>query len=270
MLKDRVGIQIVASRPEYLGMLLTSLRTQTLKNWDLFIVIQDEAIVKNHFIQTITKRLDLEGHKVHITVTKEQGIGNLRNIALNACDTEIGVRIDDDSICEPDYLELLYYALNKEKKNKVGVVGGTVPFMYVEKQFFPIKKKFNEVTEHFVTKDDSTGFYNVNKLFYYPADHNRSAYMYYNETMRKVGFPTLFDELAGFREETLPCIHLSMMGYKHFFVPNAVAWHFGAPTGGTRPSWKKIGTNGQWGAEEKFLAECNRLRGELCPATKRQ
>ncbi len=260
LIEDRIGVQVVASRPEYLGMLLESLRKQTINNWDLFLVIQDESIIQQHYIQSLLKRLDYEGHRVKIIGTQQQGIGRLRNIALNNCDTDIGVRIDDDSICEPDYLEQLHNVLEEEAGNKVGAVGGAVPYINQEKNYLPPKEKYNEVTEHFIVKDDSIAFYNVKWGSYYPADTLRSTYMYFNETMRKVGFPTCFDELAGFREETLPLIHLSMMGYKHWFVPTAICWHFGAPTGGTRDQWNKIGHNGVWDADEIFISKCLKLK----------
>ena len=260
LIKNRIGVQVVASRPEYLGMLLESLRKQTINWWDLFLVIQDESIIQQYYIQSLLKRLDYEGHRIKIIGTKTEGIGALRNVALRACDTEIGVRIDDDSICEPDYLEQLYNVLMAESGNKVGAVGGAVPYINQEKKYLPPKPKYNEVTEHFIVKDDSIAFYNVGYGSYFPADTLRSTYMFYTETMRKVMFPTCFDKLAGFREETLPLIELRMMGYKHWFVPTAICWHFGAPSGGTREQWKAIGPNAVWDADEIFISKCMELK----------
>ena len=253
MIKGRIGIQIVTSRPNYLAILLGSLLRQTLKGWDLILVYEGD-ITKDHAIKCLINRILFEGHRVKCIQVDFKGIGKLRNVALDHDDCEFGCRIDDDSWVEPDYLELLFSVFKKEKT--VGVVGGTVPLLGLELDFAPLRKQ--KVSEHGVVFDYS--FKGFNQIYgsYFKADHLRSSYMYKNETMRLVRFPEQMDKYAGFREETLPCIQLQKKGYKNFIVPSARCWHFAAPSGGCRDKWKEVGLEGQWEAEELFLKEVNK------------
>ena len=112
LLKNRIGIQIITrDRHSYLAVLLSSLLNQTQKNWDLFLVDNSTTPVnKDHLCNTLINRINNEGHRVlyNIVDPSIRDIGQLRNIALDMDDCEIGCRIDDDSYCEPDYLKRLY------------------------------------------------------------------------------------------------------------------------------------------------------------------
>lgn len=254
MPKNRIGIQIVTSRPNYLAILLSSLLRQTQKNWDLVLVFEGD-LVEDYAIKSLLTRMTLEGHRIKFVQVDFKGIGKLRNIALDHDDCEYGCRIDDDSWVEPDYLELLFSIFRREKK--VGVVGGTVPLMGMELEYTRKPENWNKVSKHGVVFDHS--YKGFNQLYgkHFPADHLRSSYMYKNEIMRKVKFPEQMDKYAGFREETLPCIKLKKIGYKNFIVPSARAWHFACQTGGCRDIWKQCGKEGEWEAEELFLKEVN-------------
>ena len=252
MIKNRIGVQIVASRPDYLACLLTSIRNQTIRNWDIFLVIQSHNTITS-VVQTILNRMELEGHRVKLLMTEEKGIGHLRNICLNSCDTDTGIRIDDDSICEPEYFEILYKILKREKK--VGVVGGIVPAMSEEKKYMPLEfmKENVRITPHYDVNWMTHYFYNTTDKYYHiEAQNITSSYMYYNSVMRRVGFAEFNDDLGGFREETYPLILLNKLGYKHYFCPGAVCWHLFAPTGGTREMWNRVGLYGRFLADERF------------------
>jgi hypothetical protein len=255
VVKDRIGIQIVASRPDYLASLLTSLRYQTATNWDLFILVQDKNVI-SPLVSTLLKRIEYEGHRVCLIHSTGVGIGKLRNDILEQCDTEIGIRIDDDSICEPNYLDILYTILRQKTEDgvQVGVVGGIVPYANDEKTFLPLNfmEENVRINQHMDVPYMTTHFYNVFDFHNIEADHITSSYMYYNKTINRVRFPTFNDDIAGFREETFPLVQLKAMGYKHFFCPAAVCWHMAAPTGGTRDAWNKVGTHGRAVAEERY------------------
>jgi hypothetical protein len=257
VIKNRIGVQVVTSRANYLYGLLTSLRCQTIQNWDLFLVYQDASIVNDPTIRATLQRLEFEGHRIKLLPTQVRGIGNLRNIALRECDTDVGIRIDDDSICDKTYFEKLYEVLKRKTKD-VGAVGGAVPFYGVEKVYNPPKEKYGIITESGIVVPDQVYFYNQDGC--YPADHLQSAYMYYNDVMRKVWFPTIFDHVAGFREETLPLVKLSAMGYKHWFVPKAICWHNQAETGGVRDEWKRVGWEGKILADDIFIREYRKIK----------
>ena len=172
-------------------------------------------------------------------------------------DNPIGIRVDDDSMCEPDYLEILWETLaQKDLDGKVGVVGGIVPEMNQAKIYQPpwFMETNVKVTKHFDVPYMTSYFYNTDDVI--EADHITSSYMYLNKVMRRVMFPTEFDGLSGFREETYPLLQLKKLGYKHWFNPKAVCWHLRAPSGGTKVSWERIGITGRWKAEEMFKDMC--------------
>jgi len=245
MVKNRIGVQVVASRPDYLAVLLSSLLRQTFRGWDLVLVFQDENVIKNPLISHIISRMEWEGHRAKLVNASDvQGIGALRNVALDYDDCEVGIRIDDDSWCEPDYLELLFKVL---KKTGGDVIGGTVPTMAAELQYMPIKKEFNKITEFGdISEPDSIYAYNTDS--YFPVSNLRSSMMYFNEKAKKVRFPTEYDKYAGFREETDFCLRMG----KCWFVPQARCWHLFATSGGTREIWNQIGTEGRNQADLMF------------------
>ena len=253
-MKGRIGLQIVTSRKHYLAILLSSLLRQTFKQWDLILVFEGD-LLEDHAIKSLINRIMFEGHRVKCINVNFKGIGRLRNIALDQDDCEFGCRIDDDSWCEPDYLERLFSVVSTEKK--VGVVGGTVPLMGDELRYSARPDEWMKVSEHGSTFDESFLAHNTLIDEYFPATHLRSSYMYRNETMRLVRFPEQFDKYAGFREETLPCIQLKRKAFKNFIIPRARIWHFACPDGGCRDTWKQVGIRGQWEAEELFLKEVN-------------
>jgi GT2 family glycosyltransferase len=205
-------------------------------------------------INCLLTRAQFEGHRIIKIRDDSPGIGRLRNIALKYDPNPVGLRIDDDTWCEPDYIEKLLKVLIKEN---AGVVGGIVPYMIHEKIYAAPKVKYNECLRSFEVMDDSIFFYNTED--YFEADHLRSSYMYFNENARNIWFPTDYDEYAGFREETDFCLRMKMKGYNNFIVPSAVNWHLASPEGGTRDSWNKVGERGKIIANSIYL---ERMRNE--------
>lgn len=245
ILRNRIGIQLVVSRPDYLGVLLSSLLRQTLNRWDLILVFQDRTVIEHPIIAHILSRIEWEGHRIkQINASDVKGIGALRNIALDFDDCEVGCRIDDDSWCEPDYLEILYMNL---LRGGVDVVGGSVPIMASELMYMPVKEEFNKITEFGdISEPDSCFAYNTESHF--KVSNLRSSMMYFNRRAKEVRFPTEYDEYAGFREETDFCLRMG----RCIFVPKARCWHLTAPTGGTKDLWKSIGDSGRSNADLIF------------------
>ena len=232
LIPNRIGIQIITrNRPEYLSTLLTSLRTQTIQEFDLFIVDNsDSPVSDNHQVKSLLERMSWEGHRVKYIRHPERDIGFLRNLALDMDNCEFGCRIDDDSVCEIDMLEKLLRVFSLKKN--VGCVGPLVPFMHAEKQFKELPPKMCRMTKFFDVTDESIWFYNTDKEFV-DADHIRSSMMYRNEVAKKIRHPEGFGR-TGYREETVFSYRFKIHGYDNYYVPLAVCWHFAAPNGGGR------------------------------------
>ena len=233
LIPNRIGIQIITrDRAQYLGLLLTSLRTQTIQNFDLNIVDNStNPVTDQHYIRSLLERMQWEGHRVKYTQHPERDIGLLRNIALDMDDCEFGCRIDDDSICEPDMLEKLYKIFFGPFVN-VGCVGPIVPFVHQEKQYKELPPKMCRMTKFYDITDESTWFYNTDKT-HIECDHVRSSMMYRNEIAKKIRHPEGYGR-TGYREETLFSLRFMIAGYQNYYVPNAVCWHLASPDGGGR------------------------------------
>jgi GT2 family glycosyltransferase len=181
----------------------------------------------------MVNRILNEGHRVYYEKADSniRDIGQLRNMALDKDPNPIGCRCDDDSFCEPDYLELLYKFIQQRKD--VGAVGGLVPFMWMEKTYMPPREKCNIINEFYDLDGESDQCYFYNGVEYMEADHIRSSFMYWNEVAKKIRHPECYGK-TGYREETDITFRMKLAGYKLFIVPDAVCWHLVSPYGGGR------------------------------------
>ena len=64
--------------------------------------------------------------------------------------------------------------------------------------------------------------------------HHVSLPMYRRQALIDGGGSPTYYSTLGFREETDLCLRILTQGYRIFFIPNAIAWHFPAHTGGFR------------------------------------
>jgi len=237
-MKNRITVSIATrNRSGYLAMCLSSLLPQTEQNFD--VVIVDNCSKINQFtipiVRSVIQRLRLSGHIVkEIRTPNRLGNPMFRQVAFENDTNPIGVRVDDDSWVEPDYLEILKKHLLKHKD--AGAVGGICPPMHTPKLFMPVPKIFNEVTEFYDTVDNCTNFFHGTEGKAYPTGHIRSAFMYWNKIMKEIGSYEGMEVfgITGHREETDVCIRFTLYGYQNYFVPSAVAWHLFAPRGGGR------------------------------------
>jgi len=111
--EKRVSIHILTKdRTEYLATLLSSLRNQSFKDWDLILLDNNDwsvqngkALVTMHpLIIALVEKIKFEGHGVKILVQSNleatKDIGASRNICIQSDDNPYGCRIDDDSILD--------------------------------------------------------------------------------------------------------------------------------------------------------------------------
>lgn len=274
----RLSIHICTKgRNDALALLLESLRNQTHKEWDLVILdnnngTNEQKVPQHYLCQCIFNRLQYEGHRIHVidnsTDTGPRDIGRYRNILLDKdpFNNPIGVRIDDDSICESNYLEILIFPFIRDSGNErkayivngevmtnensvwsnVGIVGGIVPYYYYPVQHNLMPAKFNEVTPNFDWTDNCIHFYRMlddkgnDKHWsqtFFESGHVRSSYAYRMDLARELRFPE-YSGPSGFTEETAFCCKVWMKGYTVLFNPNAVCWHLSTPYGGGRDTIK--------------------------------
>ena len=124
----RVGVEILTkNRPEYLAMLLDSLRYQTYQDFDVFILDEsDNDTVRFQCVQSLLTRLSVEDHYIDIKKNSfTNNIGKSRNVLIERDFNPLHLRIDDDCVVSANYIEALVSTFRNYPN--AGAVGGVTP-----------------------------------------------------------------------------------------------------------------------------------------------
>jgi len=253
----RVDVQIVCKdRSSELGLLLQSLRTQTFQDFDIQLVDgskfpdgRPRPITSHYYIQMLINRLKLEGHDVKYAYEGMPGVCAARNQCFERGKNPLVLRVDDDSVCEPDFVERLVKTItvdeyNDDNADRIGAVGCVVPPLAnpdVERNSELFKKlseiKISKDGEIEEIGDDLWATYKPNKIF--EVDHLRSSFLMWRKVGEeiKVKWGSVYDTaygLTGFREETDISLKMRMLGYKLLVDTAAINYHLHTPSGGVR------------------------------------
>lgn len=250
--ENRIGVHICTrNRESYLAVLLTSLLQQTYQNFD--VVIVDDCsdaynIYKSKIILDTCQRLKNTKHKVRILRNPTRLlICKSRNLAIQHDPNQICCRIDDDSWCDPAYLEKLHKTITgnpnlegiiskEDYKNivgspeKIGAVGGLVPY-WARPPYYKCSKKMKKFEIIKARKDGTfinasdNGHFHFYPDAIFPTDHLRSSFMFRKEAVIKAGLHATEYGVTGFREETDLCIRILDQGYKLYTDTSAKCWH---------------------------------------------
>ena len=224
-----------------LSLLMQTLRTQTHKRWNLYILdnASGTPIQNFHFFNVLVTRLRLEGHKVKITRNNlDFGICYARNMLNNIQMAEglspFTLRLDDDILPEPNYIEKLFEVIDAGYDIASGITPmcGT-PEWKRELKFLNgeiNKVRLNEKGEIQEFGDDAGYSYIEEEII--PAGHFRSCALYKSE-INKIRYP---DNLSkyGFREESFFSLKARMVGYKIGIHTGAKVFHIQTNSGGGR------------------------------------
>ena len=235
---------LVVSRDRHseLALLMQSLRTQTFQNWNLYILdnASGTPIINSHFIIMLINRLKLEGHKVKVIRNNiDFGICYARNM-LNTLQLEEGtgnfsMRLDDDVILQPDYIEKLFEVIDKG----YDIASGIIPLIGYPEIKREIKFLNGEINKVQINENGDVTYFGDDCGYCYleqqiiPAGHFRSCALYKSEINKKIKYP---DNLSryGFREESFFSLSCKMAGYKIGVHTGAIAYHIQTPSGGGR------------------------------------
>ena len=244
--KVTIGIPTL-DRPEQLVCLLTSLTYQTYGDFDIIIVSQsteDDALLDNGPNSTKRKLLNVLKHRSngsvkHSIVNKEAiGAAAAHNIVLYRSRTPYILRVDDDIILEPTFVEKLLATI--EANQSIGAVGG----IYLDPnqpndQYYDTEIK-NKIIDGGMTIRDDTGgcqtlrhrderMMRVSDLY--------STFIYRKDAMIQAG--GFFEKYgrACYFEDTDGSYRIYMEGFILLVDPWAVGWHFKSLTGGSRTFW---------------------------------
>jgi cellulose synthase/poly-beta-1,6-N-acetylglucosamine synthase-like glycosyltransferase len=158
---------------------------------------------------------------------ESRGQVHAQQIALNAVKTEWVMKLDDDSILEPDALKILAESVNSEQ---IGAVSGLIL----------TSKDLNRTLDYTATVynkiEDIYSVFNVQMFRHQSADikqaeHLNSCYLFRKSATD--GYPLEFAP-SGHREDTVFTYQIFLKGYKLLVNPRAVIWHLKDETGGNR------------------------------------
>lgn len=258
----KIDIMIVSKdRPTEIALLLQSLRTQTHKDFNVFIYDDRSGTPYQnyHFINCIINQLKLEDHNVIMWRNEiPLGVTRLRQMTVEKI-LEYGkgeaiMRLDDDNLLEPDYFENLIECLDKGYDIASGIVppcglGQTKrDTKYVKPFIADVKLDANGNIIYF---GDDCGFQYLEKEII-PSVNFRSMALIKREVHEKVKYE---DNLGfcSFREEQFFSFRALLEGYKICVNTGAIAWHLNTPSGGER-------TNEYYGGLQKN----NELLNKFC------
>ena len=229
-------------RPNEVGLLLQSLRTQTHQDFDIFIYDDRSGapLQQHHFIQMICNRMKLEGHNIIFWRNDiPYGVTRLRKMMVDKI-MDIGkgeaiLRLDDDNLLQPDYIERLIKVLDKGYDIASGVVPHCgVPFIKRDTKFvkpFISDVRLNNRGEIEYFGDDCGMEYLQHEII--PSPNFRSMALIKKEVHENVSYE---DNLGfcSFREEQFFSFKAILKGYKIGVDTGAIAYHLNTPSGGER------------------------------------
>jgi len=233
---NRVSIHVAtADRPTELSVLLHSLRHQTFKDWDLILCDEGkENINKFKFVTDVLNRIKLEKHAIiYHNNNVRKGISNIRNLCVKYDSlNDIFIRVDDDSVCAPDYLERLV----RVHKKRGGCVGGVVPPFNTPEWYRDCSKVkvFNRISftkDGVQIADDGGYIWTPNRTI--PSHHLRSSFLFTRKIFDDIGGFKLSSPI-GWREETIFSMEAIWKGYKLWTDTGAVCWHAHGRSGPSR------------------------------------
>ena len=275
----KVDIMIsTKDRPSELALLLQSLRSQTHKDFDIFIMDDRSGnpIQAHHFMQQMITRLKLEGHNVILWRNDiPYGVTRLRQIIVDKI-MEVGkgesiLRLDDDNLLEPDYIERLVKCLNDGwdiASGLVPVCGGSFIKRHTEHvKPFISDVKLNDKGE-IISFGDDCGMEYIEKEII-PSVNFRSMCLTKKSVHEKVKYE---DNLGfcSFREEQWFSFRAILAGFKICVDTGAIAYHLNTPSGGERTQSYYNGLQNNHNLLSKFTQKIFNEKGDFLEEYRRK
>ena len=240
-------------RPTELFGLLQSIRTQTYKEYDIFI--RDDAsgtpIQNYYFLNMILMRIQLEGHRIFLK-RNEFNFGVSRNRQVLVDDVlkednyQFLLRLDDDILLEPNYINELFEVIDKGYDIASGITTPFGPSNKRNSKFLKgiINRIILDENGNYIMNSDDCGIQYIDKIIL-PAHHFRSCALIKREVHEKIKYYPTRLSLNGFREEQIFSYKALINGFKIGVNTKAVNFHLLTPSGGERPTMNMVPFNQQ-------------------------
>ena len=210
-----------------LPMVLQSIISQTLKPKKLIIIDDSDNPIDlrtlSHY-NYLFQIMDYKKIEWSVIFGAKKG-QNYSHQTMNNSDSALLLRVDDDTILEPDVLEKLTYVMRKD----VGAVGGSILTPPVnnndkDKASGKIEDIYSTPNKQWYEIDQTESIDHLHCSFLY-----RAGIVDYDLNLSKVAF----------REETIFTYSLKKAGYSIWITP-AITWHLRNPQGGIRDGIKEL------------------------------
>ena len=251
-----IGIPTM-NRYENLAMLLWSISQQTYTNYDILIIndSRDKWDLRQiPFMANIITRFQINGNMIKVLNGKQRGPHISHQMIVDNADHNLILRVDDDGIMEPTYIEELVKCFvetdkSKDKKGnkmKVAAVGGIILMPNVPLEYQQQPEGWHSKVEYwgdcleqpdgFVTHFPHLQWHTHKNMNYKPTNHLHSSFLYKKSYAIAIGgYPKDYSQV-GHNEETDFSYRFHLKGYRMFIAPKALLWHNQSPTGGIRQS----------------------------------
>ena len=239
----KIDCMIVSKdRPSELGLLLQSLRTQKYPFRDIYVLDDRSGVpyVQYQFINTIINQLKLENHNVimwrnELPLGLTRIRGNMVDRIMKISNFDSLLRLDDDNLLEPDYIE----RLNDCLEQGYDIASGIVPpcgYGQIKRETKFVKPfisdvKLNDKGEVIYFGDDCGCLYLEKEII--PSPNFRSMALIKREVHEKVKYEDVLG-FCSFREEQFFSFRAILEGFKIGVDTGAIAWHINCQSGGER------------------------------------
>lgn len=113
-------IMLTYNREQFVGRMIECILAQTYTDFE-FIIVNNGSEDRSG---EIADSYGSQDNRIHVIHRKRGSIGSGRNTGLDAAKGKYIAFVDDDDICEPDFLEFLYQ-LAQETKADIAICGAT-------------------------------------------------------------------------------------------------------------------------------------------------
>lgn len=183
-------------------------------------------------------------HKIDWAVVYGERKGQVLNHqkAIEIATTNLIWRLDDDNIPDPDVLEKLLIAINKDEK--IGAVASLVLHPETPYDFSYMGENINQID---TIMDGVNAQWGRHNGLIKNADHLYSTFLF-RKTAAIHGYCMQLS-LVGHREETIFTYEMKRMGWTLQVVTDAITWHLRFSSGGIREN--AVSTD--WDNDEKIF-----------------
>jgi len=234
----------VKDRPTEVTLLLQSIRTQTYKKFDIFILDDGSGtdLHNYHFFNCIINRLKQENHKVFFKRTEfPHGVSKARQRVVDwalESNYKYFLRVDDDVVLEPDYIEQLFEVIDCGYDLASGMTVSMIrPTFKRDPKFLNgiVNRIILDKDGNYIFNGDDCGLEYTEKQIL-PAHHFRSCALYKTKIHKKANYLPTKLGMHGFREEQIFSYRILMAGFTIGVNTKAVNYHQMTPSGGERPT----------------------------------